>query len=589
MKRIFQLQKILSYGLITLSLSAISSAIHADQLKESIKKSTATNQIISNIEGILEIRGVLAVNNKTAPVQYLLHLSDGKIYYLDWQGKSLSPLKTGMKIRILKAQILRIENGFNRLIISPKDIIIVQDAARTAIPDSFGQQKTIVFLLNFQNQPNARPWDQNQVKDMVFNTINNMYYESSYQQTTVVGDVIGWYVIALNSTATCDTITNNMPVLAQTAATNAGVDLGKYTRRVYMFPNTASCTWAGLGSIGKWGNYSNAWINGYNDKRVTGHELGHNLGLWHSHFLQCPGSSTEGNCSIIEYGDNSDIMGGGNGTHFNSYQKEILGWLGFGSSPVIQTVTTSGSYTINPYEIKGSVPANDVKGLKILKKNLPNGSKDYYYLEFRQGIGFDAPLASCGNSCDFTRGVLVHMGNSTDFNTSNLLDMTSADKNMNLVALLPGQSFVDPNAPNGGLTITADSISTAGAKVTIKIGTPPPPPTCQRKNFTMTIAPTMQWVNRGGSANYTITVNNTDTAGCTPKTFTFYANPTTTWIRTTLSTSALSIAPGKSGTLTLNAKTSLSARPGSYTFTVVGNTMEPPAFSTRVYGGIGVR
>ena len=71
--------------------------------------------------------------------------------------------------------------------------------------------------------------------------------------------------------------------------------------------------------------------------QLTGHELGHNLGLQHSHSLVCddgssvgPGSGDVGpypwpNCSRLEYGDGTDIMGSSEQTHFSAYQKERLG------------------------------------------------------------------------------------------------------------------------------------------------------------------------------------------------------------------------------------------------------------------------
>src|SRR4029078_12179063 len=106
-----------------------------------------------------------------------------------------------------------------------------------------------------------------------------------------------------------------------------------------------------------------------------------------------------------------DMMGWGNGTHFNAFQKERLGWLNYGSSPPITTITSSGTYNIPAFETKGN---GEAKALKVLKATNPDGSKDYYYLEFRQPIGFDVPLGSCGNSCDFTRGILIHTGNSNN-------------------------------------------------------------------------------------------------------------------------------------------------------------------------------
>src|SRR5450756_2366005 len=87
---------------------------------------------------------------------------------------------------------------------------------------------------------------------------------------------------------------------------------------------------------------------------------------WATHLDDCGTTATI--CSsptIVEYGDILDTMGVPQtaSAHYNAFQKERLGWLNYAASPSIQTVTTSGTYTINPYELGGSGP----NALKILK------------------------------------------------------------------------------------------------------------------------------------------------------------------------------------------------------------------------------
>src|SRR5262249_62060378 len=76
------------------------------------------------------------------------------------------------------------------------------------------------------------------------------------------------------------------------------------------------------------------------------HELGHNLGLYHSHRLVCDGVPVGPNCTSAEYGDPFDVMGYADLLHFNAVQKELLGWLNYGGSPPTTTVTASGVDTI---------------------------------------------------------------------------------------------------------------------------------------------------------------------------------------------------------------------------------------------------
>src|SRR5262249_42656394 len=137
------------------------------------------------------------------------------------------------------------------------DTSITATATSSVWPNTFGAQKTLVILANFQDSP-TQPWTLDQVRSLVFGTVSNFYWENSYQQTWLTGDVVGWYTIPLSST-TC----NNLDIAsnARLAASAAGVNLSAYNRYVYMFPSTTSCTWAGLSSISAYP--SEAWINGY--------------------------------------------------------------------------------------------------------------------------------------------------------------------------------------------------------------------------------------------------------------------------------------------------------------------------------------
>ena len=81
---------------------------------------------------------------------------------------------------------------------------------------------------------------------------------------------------------------------------------------------------------------------------------------------------------------------------------------------------TSGTYTIRPYASN----ARDLKGVKLLQStDAATGRKTWYYLEYRQGIGFDTAF---GGNSNLTNGVLVHLGTDSNGNTSYLLDMTPA-------------------------------------------------------------------------------------------------------------------------------------------------------------------
>ena len=357
-----------------------------------------------------------------------------------------------------------------------------------AAPNTFGDQRTVVILVNFTDNLGS-PVTAPDAAAVTFGQVNSFYQENSYGQTSVSGDVYGLYTIPMSSSV-CDS--NQLATLADQQATSHGVNLSLYTRKVYSFPNNA-CTWWGLGTVG--GQPSQAWINGTFSLKVVGHEMGHNFGDYHSKSSPC---DPAGGCSMLEYGDDRDIMGQSGIGHLNAFQKERLGWLNYGSSPGIQSVTGPGTYWIDSLQTLGGT-----KALKILQSSTSGNT--YYYVEARTQTGFDA---------GYGPGVILHTGNDTDGNTSVQVDLDPQTTAFDSV-LDPGQSFVDASI---ALTITTSSMEAGGAWVTVQMPQGPP--------CTYSISPTSSGTlsASGASSSFSMTAG----AGCT-----WSASSPQSWIHTT--------------------------------------------------------
>ena len=310
----------------------------------------------------------------------------------------------------------------------------------------------------------------------MFDKTSQFFRENSHQQTWLTGDVVGYYTIALNSTI-CNT--SQIASLAKQAATTAGVDVSAYRRYVYVFPRN-SCGWLGSATLGGF----EAWINEGLSQMVISHEMGHNFGLYHSHALYCSGALIGNACSVIEYGDSLDTMASVNG-HFNAAQKERLGWL----PDMTDTVQTDGTYVLDPYE--APVGANP-KALKILKS-----PGTWYYVEYRQPIGFDGFL-SAPSLKNVRNGIVIHTRTGSH---SHLLDMTPETASLTDPALEVGHSFSDPAA---GMTITPLWANTTGVAVAVTLastGSLPNAPPIAVAGSDQTVAVTTS-VTLNGSLSY---------------------------------------------------------------------------------------
>ena len=448
--------------------------------------------------------------------------------------------------------------------------------APAPLPNTFGEQKLAVLLVNFQDDT-SQPYTPAQANDVVFGQASAFLRENSRGQTWLTGTSFGW--LTLPMAASC--VTSDIASAARAAAAAAGMDLSLYARTAYVFPRNAACGWSGVGTVG--GSSSELWINGRLELKVVAHELGHNFGLQHSHANDCDLTPLGTTCTAYDYGDVADVMGANTAGHFNAFQKERLGWLNAAGQPPITTVTTGGNYSIGAYE---SATA-DAKALKVLKGiDAATGARTWYYLEYRQAVGFDAALAGLYQSNLVSGGVLIRTAREGDRNSSYLLDMTPNTVptfDMTDAALMPGQAFVDSAA---GVTITLTAGTATQASINVSVGAPSG---CVRANPGIVLTGTASGAAPGASLDYSARVTNNDNAGCGASAFNLQTVLLQGWTAN-LANPTLSLMPGVSAATTLAVVSPANAGAGTYAIGVnVVNGSSPAnsasASSTYSIGG----
>jgi hypothetical protein len=332
-----------------------------------------------------------------------------------------------------------------------------------------------------------------QGNDFVFGTtdplrrsVKQWYEDVSYGQLEWTGGVTS-SVLTIADPGACDLyqIANR----ADTAATNAGYTLSNYDNRMYDFPSGyCHSSFGEIGGPRSWiedGLSTADLADGY-ARMAPDHELGHNLGEYHGHGLDCGANTITSSCVIgasgamecdyggtapcvSEYGDAYDVMGNNwtgdslDGVNwFGIWHEMNLGWV---SGRTLTDIQPSGAQD-HPFSIGPIESGTGDVGLK-----LETAAGRTYVVEYRQPLGQDAFLASYPEA---TTGVTISMANPVaGFGADNgavTLDTTPASDNSTLYSdffdapLAVGHSFSDLG---GSFTLKLDAASPIGASVTV--------------------------------------------------------------------------------------------------------------------------
>jgi hypothetical protein len=154
---------------------------------------------------------------------------------------------------------------------------------------------------------------------MVLASYGRCYFTYDVTPLVVLPYPESWYIQRDSDGFAADTLIQSH---ARTVARTMGYDTAQYDFDVVRWDGVVG-SYGGAAYVGAKG----LWMK-TNSVGTLCHELGHNLGLFHSNFWLTSPPSVIGPGQNLEYGNNFDVMGGsGSNGHYTASFKNVINWL----------------------------------------------------------------------------------------------------------------------------------------------------------------------------------------------------------------------------------------------------------------------
>ncbi len=310
-------------------------------------------------------------------------------------------------------------------------------SARIQSAWTVGVKRILVIRVDFSDLPGdprggGQIYTAAYVQNLMDAEVGPYYLASSYGLTSL-SNTVSTQVYRLPQTSAYYAAQPTYIELHNDAETAAAADfaIADYDRVVVLFSRIGILEEKGLAEVGG----RRVWVDGECDFWVLAHELGHTYGLFHANLWQVNDQNPISTAGVdFEYGDLFDAMGANyandHRVDFNPWFKSLIGWI---PDQKIQTVTTSGTYRISPFD---NASGNGTLALKFVRDGLRN-----YWIGCRRKFTDNAAMQN---------GAYVIWGYNSN-RQSDLLDLTTPGTNVYDAALEMGTSFTDPGA---NVTIT---------------------------------------------------------------------------------------------------------------------------------------